>query len=172
MDETQFKEKILPVRPKLLAYARRLLGSMEDAEDIVQETLLKLWFMRRELPRYRQPSALAFVIAKNLSLNHIKSRKRRTENPELPAPVTASPEILWQEKEQHRQMMDMLMQLPGLQQAIIRMRHIEDKDVEEIAALTGSSPEAVRMSLSRARRRIKELFFKQHPHEGPVYITD
>jgi len=172
MDETQFKERILPIRPKLLAYARRLLGSMEEAEDIVQETLLKLWFMRQELLRYRQPSALAFVIAKNLSLNHLKSCKRRCKNPETPISTANSPERIWQEKEQSRQIMDVVAQLSGLQQAIIRMRHIEDKDVDEIAQLIGSSPEAVRMNLSRARRRIKDLFFKQHPHEGLVYFAD
>ncbi|MCD8185461.1 MAG: sigma-70 region 4 domain-containing protein [Rikenellaceae bacterium] len=50
--------------------------------------------------------------------------------------------------------------LPELQQAVLRMRHIDELEVQEIAQLTGSNPEAVRMNLSRARRKVKEIFLK------------
>ena len=51
-------------------------------------------------------------------------------------------------------------QLPGLQQTILRMKHVDGFEVKEIAELTGSSPEAVRVNLSRARKKVKELFLK------------
>uniref|UniRef100_UPI0032E43D72 RNA polymerase sigma factor n=1 Tax=Phocaeicola vulgatus TaxID=821 RepID=UPI0032E43D72 len=48
--------------------------------------------------------------------------------------------------------------LPDLQQSILRMKHLEGFEVEEIARLTGSTPVAVRTNLSRARKRVKEQF--------------
>ena len=48
--------------------------------------------------------------------------------------------------------------LPSAQQALIRMRHVEEMEIDEIAAVTGSSPGAIRVMLSRARRHIKDLF--------------
>ena len=49
MEQEQFKKEILPLREKLFLYARRLLDNPEDAEDIMQEVFLKLWYMRGEL---------------------------------------------------------------------------------------------------------------------------
>ncbi len=48
--------------------------------------------------------------------------------------------------------------LPSAQQAIIRMRHVEEMEIDEIASVTGSSPGAIRVMLSRTRRHIKDLF--------------
>ena len=52
MEQEQFKKEILPLREKLFLYARRLLDNPEDAEDIMQEVFLKLWYMRGELDYY------------------------------------------------------------------------------------------------------------------------
>ena len=52
MEQEQFKKAILPLREKLFLYARRLLDNPEDAEDIMQEVFLKLWYMRGELDYY------------------------------------------------------------------------------------------------------------------------
>ena len=52
METRQFKKEILPLREKLFLYARRLLDNPEDAEDIMQEVFLKLWYMRGELDYY------------------------------------------------------------------------------------------------------------------------
>lgn len=46
MEQEQFKKEILPLREKLFLYARRLLDNPEDAEDVMQEVFLKLWYMR------------------------------------------------------------------------------------------------------------------------------
>ena len=50
MEQEQFKKEILPLREKLFLYARRLLDNPEDAEDIMQEVFLKLWYMRGDMP--------------------------------------------------------------------------------------------------------------------------
>jgi len=58
MEQEQFKKEILPLREKLFLYARRLLDNPEDAEDIMQEVFLKLWYMRGELDYYNNVMAL------------------------------------------------------------------------------------------------------------------
>jgi len=58
--------------------------------------------------------------------------------------------------------MRIIERLSGLQQAVLRMKQIEGLEIDEIAALTGSAPEAIRMNLSRARRKVKEIFFKNN----------
>jgi RNA polymerase sigma-70 factor (ECF subfamily) len=57
MEQEQFKKDILPLRGQLLVYARRLLGDKNDAEDIIQEVFLKLWYMRNDLKQYNSVSA-------------------------------------------------------------------------------------------------------------------
>ena len=72
MEQEQFKKEILPLREKLFLYARRLLDNPEDAEDIMQEVFLKLWYMRGELDYYNNVMALSVQITKHLCLNRMK----------------------------------------------------------------------------------------------------
>ena len=161
MEQEQFKREILPLRKQLLLYSRSFLDNPEDAEDVVQEVLMKLWYMRRELHKYDSVSALAIRITKHLSLNRLKVVQRKVENlekfsfeSEIPSPHTQL-----EQKDDVSHIMKIIDRLPELQQAILQMRHIDGFEIEEIAALTGSKPEAVRMNLSRARKKVKELFF-------------
>ena len=76
MEQEQFKKEILPLREKLFLYARRLLDNPEDAEDVMQEVFLKLWYMRGELDYYNNVMALSVQITKHLCLNRMKVRER------------------------------------------------------------------------------------------------
>ena len=67
------------------------------------------------------------------------------------------------EAEETREVLRVISTLPNLQQAVLRMKHIEGFEVEEIARLTGSTPIAVRTNLSRARKKVREQFIgKEH----------
>lgn len=65
------------------------------------------------------------------------------------------------ESEEMEEVLQAITTLPDLQQAVLRMKHIEGFEVEEIARLTGSTPIAVRTNLSRARKRIREQFIRK-----------
>jgi RNA polymerase sigma-70 factor (ECF subfamily) len=162
MEQEQFKKEILPLRGQLLTYAQRLLDDKNDAEDIVQEVFLKLWCMRDELERYDSVSALSVKMTKHLCLNLLKASQRQQEGFDEFALVdeNLSPECQLEQKDQVDQVVRIIDRLPGLQQTILRMKHIEGFEIEEIAGITGSAPEAVRMNLSRARKKVKEIFFK------------
>lgn len=162
MEQEQFKKEVLPVRERLLLYARKLLDDPDDAEDIVQEVFLKLWDMRDALDRYQNLPALAMRIAQRLCLNKLKTRGRiegdLSECFALSDGITPYTQL--ERKENMERVMRIIDMLPGLQQAILRMRHVDGLEVEEIAGLTGSTPEAIRMNLSRARKRVRDQFFK------------
>jgi RNA polymerase sigma-70 factor (ECF subfamily) len=162
MDQKQFKQEVLPLRDELLFYAQRMLGDRDESEDIIQEVLLKLWNMREELSHYSNVAALSMTITKHLCVNRLKALRRSDEDAEnvTLASEAPTPYCRLEQKDSLENVMKIIGRLPGLQQAVLRMKHVEGYEVEEIAELTGSTPDAVRMNLSRARRRVKEIFFK------------
>ena len=143
------------MRPALLRMAIRYLEDSDEAEDAVQDVLLKLWFLRDRLDQYRSVDALAIVITKHLCINRL--RGVRIEKVDLEQGISIgggeNPEMKLVEE-----ILEVIGTLPDLQQSILRMKHLEGFEVEEIARLTGSTPVAVRTNLSRARKRVKEQF--------------
>ena len=141
------------MRPALLRMAIRYLENSDEAEDAVQDALLKLWFLRDRLDQYRSVDALAIVITK---------RGTRIEKVDLEQGISIgggeNPEMKLVEEENMQEILEVIGTLPDLQQSILRMKHLEGFEVEEIARLTGSTPVAVRTNLSRARKRVKEQF--------------
>jgi len=163
MEQEQFKQEVLPLRRQLFVYAQRLLENSEDAEDVIQEVLLKLWYMRKDLAKYDSIPALSMQITKHLCLNRLRTLSRNQEElenvlfieSELPSPYTQL-----ELKDSIAQVMKIIDHLPSLQQTILKMKHIDGFEIDEIAGITGSRPESVRVNLSRARKKVKEIFLK------------
>ena len=162
MEQEQFIQEVLPLRKQLLHYSRSILEIPEDAEDVVQEVMMKLWYKRKELHQYDSIIALSVEITKNLCLNRLKAAQRRMENVADFSfeSDTPSPYAQLEQKDSVAQVEKIIDRLPELQQNILRMRHIDEFEIEEIATLTGSTQEAIRMNLSRARKKVKEHFLK------------
>lgn len=162
MEQEQFKIEVVPLRGKLSGCARRLLDDPEEVEDVVQEVFLKLWYIRDELERYDSVEALAVQITKHLCLNRLRAFQYRLEKLSGSVMLAADddPYIALEQKDSVCRVMHIMEQLPGLQQTILRMKHVDGFEVREIAELTGSTSEAVRVNLSRARKKVRELFFK------------
>ena len=162
MEKEQFKIEVLPLRERLLGYARRMLDNPQDAEDVVQEVFLKLWYIRAELDKYNSVEALAVRITRNVCLNKLRIYQTKREIPLSDSMHESrcdeNPYTTLEEKDNVSQLMRVMEKLPGLQQTILRMRHVDGFEIKEIAELTGSTPENVRVNLSRARKRVKELF--------------
>lgn len=148
------------MRPALLRMAVRYMENSDEAEDVVQDALLKLWFLREKLDQYRSVEALAIVVIKHLCINRL--RGVRIEKVDLNQGISIggdeNPEMKLIAEERMQEILEVLSGLPNLQQSILRMKHIEGFEVEEIARLTGSTPIAVRTNLSRARQKVREQF--------------
>ncbi len=162
MELNQFKITVVPLRGKLLNYARKLTDDSSDAEDVVQEVMLKLWNIRQKLEEYNSIEALAVRITHNLCMDMWRSK--RTDQVSLDqVPVvsqTVNPERVLEGNDEIRLMREIISSLPTLQQTIIRMIDIEEYETEEIAQITGCSSESIRSNLSRARKKVRDIYLK------------
>ena len=158
MELETFKITVLPLRQKMLNFSRRLVEDAADAEDVVQEAFIKLWYIREKLDAYHSVEALAMQVTKNLSLDKIKLRK-----PQISEAV--SPDEQLEQKDAAECIRRLIAQLPTLQQTIIRMKDIEGYELAEIAEITATPVENVRVNLSRARKKIREQFLQLNKQE-------
>ena len=162
MEQKEFETLIRQIRPKLYAEALRLLTDSDEAEDVTQETVLKLWTIRQQLEIYRSMEALAVVMVRRLALSRKRvattiplSNWQKTDTDSID-----SPEDLLISREEETKVIKMISTLPDAQQTVLRMKHIDRLETSEIARITGSSEEAIRQNLSRARKKILKMFMQ------------
>ena len=161
MSSERFKKEILPLRQQLFHLSRKMLGSEQDAEDAVQESLLKLWRVRDTLKSYDNPGALATTVTKNTCLDKIRLRKQNyTIDEYIKIGDKDDPQLQLERKDTNKLIQMIIQTLPPLQQQIIRMKDVEGYETEEIAEITGTTVEAVRTNLSRARKRVREGYLR------------
>jgi len=173
-DERAFATLVEPFRRELQLHCYRLLGSVQDAEDLVQETLLAAW---RRLDGFEERASLRswlYRIATNRSLNAIRergrrpvmeetmrpSRTRRTVEPswlepypdsELPDPAPG-PEARYEQREAIQlSFIVALQQLPGKQRAALVLRDVLGFHTDEAASILDTTPQSIKAALQRAR---------------------
>ena len=149
------------LRPALLRTALKVLSDDDLAEDVAQDTLLKLWDMRDRLHKYQSVDTLAMIIARNKCLDIVRQRGRvinvSLDDFDATAPML-SPVDEMIDAEADDEADEILAQLPENQRFVLKMKHIDGMEVDEIASVTGSTPNAIRVTLSRARKRVLEIF--------------
>lgn len=161
MELNEFKTTVLPLRSKLLAYACKLSDDKEDAEDAVQEVLLKLWSNRQELEHYRSIEAFAMTLTHNVCMDLRRKHKDTQAIDNLPDTAhDNTPERLLEMKDEVKLIRALIDSLPTLQRTIMRMKDVEGYETEEIAQITGCNAEAIRSNLSRARKRVRDSYLK------------
>ena len=160
MEQKEFETKIQQIRSRLHHEAMHYLMDNDDAEDTVQETVLKLWSMRQDLDNYRSVEALAFVITRRLALNRKRTIVPLIKWNQTEMESVDTPETDFINHEEEEQVMKLMAKLPDTQQTVLRMKHIDGLETKEIARIMGCSEETVRSNLSRARNRIMKMFMK------------
>ena len=159
MELKQFKTDIISLREKLLNYSLMMLGNMDDAEDVVQETFLKLWNIRGQLDLYENPKGFAMQMIKNICIDKLRSRKITVEPEDYQIGYNSqTPYFQLVDKDSIDLVRKIINELPELQKRIILMRDVEGYELEEIAQIVGTQTSAVTMNLSRARKKVREKF--------------
>ena len=159
MKEISFKNDVLPLKDKLFRLALRITSNREEAEDIVQDTLIKLWNQRDEWSAIQNMETYSMTVCRNLALDSLNKRER--QNISLDETVHDQPDISRTQDEAliRQQQMDsiqaIIQQLPEKQRTIILLRDIEEKSYQEIADIMGVSLSDVKVNLFRARQTVK-----------------
>ena len=156
---------VLPIKDNLYRLARRFLISNDEAQDAVQEVFLKLWKNKEAIKKYRSPEAFAYTMTKNYCLDRLKSKQ--ASNLKLVHTNFENRTDL----EQHIEAKDgvsllfkLMETLPEQQKTILHLRDVEQLAFSEIAKITNTRQANVRVALSRARKKIKDLLLKQYNH--------
>jgi RNA polymerase sigma factor (sigma-70 family) len=167
MTVEDFKREVFPLKNKLFRLAKRILDNVEESEDMVQETFIKLWNRRDKLDEYRSVEALAVVTTRNLCLDKLKAKKYPSESIERLRNEVE--ETGYEEKQDLSDMIQkihhIIKTLPELQRTVIHLRDIEGYDFDEISGILDMNENAVRVNLSRARKKIREMFVNNKNYE-------
>ena len=168
MNPEEFKIQVFPLKNKLYRLALRLLGKVEEAEDSVQDTFVKLWSKRDQLESYKSVEAFAMVITRNLCLDKLKSRaslvERLQERNQYEAEQQDPGEIM-EYSDMAGLIRGIVENLPELQKSILHMRDIEEMEFGEIAEIMDMNVNAVRVNLSRARKKVRDTVMKIQGYE-------
>ena len=152
MRTEEFKHIILPMRSNLKAYALRLTESDDNAEDLVQEVMLRLWDMRQNIKAEDNLKALAITIMRNKFYDQCRHEERNfTTDKVMEVPIE-------DRRDEVNLIRQIVAQLPPLQQQIFRMKEIEGYTADEIMQITGCTADNLRKNLSRARLKIRETY--------------
>ncbi len=163
MDSARFKELFLPYYQRIYQVAFKLLGNSEDAEDIVQETYIKLWERRDELSHVRNAEAFCTVITRNLCLDKIRSVRydtASTDDERIALPDDETPSDIVERKDHNRLLYGLIDRLPDMQKKLILLHDANGYTFDEIEKITGLTPINIRVTLSRARKKLREQFMK------------
>jgi len=178
-DNDAFDELTRPYRRELHVHCYRILGSVQDAEDLLQETLLSAW---QGLDRFdgRSLRAWLYRIATNRCLNYLRDTSRRPKVTNMPefSGATPSDEPWWLEPYPDALMDDValapearydaresialsfvsgLQRLPTQQRAALVLRDVMGFSASDIAEMLDSTPASVNSALQRARSRVEQL---------------
>jgi len=157
MNTEIFLQRVTLIRPDLERLARKKLSVQADAEDLVQEVLMRLWLVREKWSAHQNCKPLAITILEHCAIDRYRKTKEMEpiENQTL-ITHTETPHQYTEARDFGRFIWKLMEQLPPLQQMIMRLKDIEGHEVEEIAQITNTTPEAVRMNLCRARKKIRD----------------
>jgi len=164
MNHNTFISLINPVKDKMYRLALRLLVSKESAEDATQEVFLKLWHGNEKIKNYANLEAFAMTVTRNYCLDQLKSKQNSNlkmvhNNYEShQASIHDQLEIT----DELEQVSQIIKSLPEQQKIIFQLRDIEQYEFEEIAEITKMNETAIRVALSRVRKKIREELLKKH----------
>ena len=164
MKKVSFRNDVLPLKNELFRLALRITLNRAEAEDIVQDTLIKVWNRREEWNALDSIEAFSLTVCRNLSLDRI--RKKGNDNDSLEdvkaaEPLASSnPQDRMIQTDKVRLIRQIVDGLPEKQRSCMQLRDFEGKTYKEIAGVLDISEEQVKVNIFRARQTVKQKYLK------------
>lgn len=159
MQASDFKQLFLPCHRKLFSVAYRLMSNAQAAEDMVQETFLKLWMQRDKIEKVDNPEAYSITVLRRIFYDKMRAGHLQEVDKDVGSlQVSSSQNISKQleEADEYQRIRQLITHLPEPQARIMLMRDIEERSFDEISIETGLTEVNIRSILSRARKKIRE----------------
>ena len=156
MDKDAFEHEASTWRRLAIQASARYGADRDEAEDIAQDVMLRLWQMHGELERHRSVEALVVLMARHLLHNRQRRRPEERLDEEVAATLCSSPHEALETKENEAWLARRLEQLPATQRTLLYMRQVERRSHEDIARLLGIGTASVSTLLAKARRTLLE----------------
>ena len=153
MTPNAFRDHVFVFRDEMYRFAKRLLASGDEAQDIVQDLMLKFWKNKEELQNFGNLRSYVMTSVKNECMNRLKHESVRLNYINL-----NSGETHFYSEEMNNlkdEILKFIAELPEKQKLVIHLKDVEDYSVEEISEILAMEQNAVRTNLARAREKIK-----------------
>lgn len=162
-----FKTRVLPVKDKLFRYTLRILKNEDEAKDVVQETMIKVWNKRDEIHTYKNMEAWCVRVARNLSLDKLKSKHHNSvdiDNAYELQSNSQSPYSLTEQSDTMNSVHYFINKLPDIQKQIIQLRDIDGFTYQEISDILKQNLNTVKVNLFRARKYVREQLLNENAY--------
>jgi len=163
MKNISFRTDVLPLKNELFRLGPRITLNREEAEDVVQETMIKVWNRRDDWEKIESIEAFCLTICRNLAVD--RTRRHDNQNQTLDTSHEAAdmsyasnPEEQAVQRDRIELVRRLINGLPEKQRSIMQLRDIEGKSYKDIAAILSISEEQVKINIFRARQTIKQRF--------------
>ena len=164
MKKVSFRNDVLPLKNELFRLALRITLNRAEAEDIVQDTLIKVWNRRCEWENIDSIEAFSLTVCRNLSLDRIKKKENNNDSLEdvkVAEPLASSnPQDRMIEEDKISLVKQIVDALPEKQRSCMQLRDFEGKSYKEIAEILEISEEQVKVNIFRARQMVKQKYLK------------
>jgi RNA polymerase sigma-70 factor (family 1) len=166
MDQQDFRNFVRANQNKIFRFALRLIPKEDDAKDIVQEVLIKIWERRAEISKIENIDGWMYTVTRNLCIDKIRSKKEYLDintqvqvedKQDTPHELTSKNQLL-------TLMRKLINEMPDKQKMVIHLRDIEGLSYDEIAQTIGIPLAQVKVNLHRARLSLKEKIIKSGLH--------
>ena len=169
MKTVSFQNDILPMKDLLFRLALRITLNRQDAEDVVQETMIRCWNKRDSWQDIDYIQAYATTICRNLALDCTKRMGRKskdiadTDNSTMQQSTddnSDNPLRKMIDSDRMKQLESLINQLPEKQKICLQLRDFEEKSYKEIAEMLQITEQQVKTNIFRARQTIKQRFIE------------
>ncbi|MBU8883149.1 sigma-70 family RNA polymerase sigma factor [Kaistella sp. DKR-2] len=154
MTHAIFKDTVFCLKDEMYRFAKRFVMSSDEAEDVVQDLMMKFWQKKEEIAAFGNIKSYAMRSVKNECLNRLKHHDVKMGFADFQ--LHRSELYQLETNNLKDQILGFIRQLPEKQKTVIHLKDVEEYDIQEIAEMLEMEENAVRVNLMRARQKIKE----------------
>ena len=161
-----FKNTVFCLQDEMYRFAKRFVISSDEAQDVVQDLMMKFWQKKEDLANFGNLKSYAMKSVKNECLNRLKHEDVKLGFADFQKHRSEIHEV--EGNNMKEQIIGFINELPEKQKAVIHLKDVEEFEISEIAKIMEMEENAVRVNLMRARQKVKEQIQKLMDFENKM----